>query len=89
MTSPVTLTVYTWKDWHYISVFILKNYGLWEIILMMLFSRKASFPFSLQEENRPVGGFSLRGCLVSALEDNGVPAGKHEPLHVLARIVTP
>lgn len=29
-----------------------------------------------QEENRPVGGFSLRGCLVSALEDNGVPAGK-------------
>ncbi|NXK79320.1 PLEK2 protein, partial [Amazona guildingii] len=26
-------------------------------------------------ENRPVGGFSLRGCLVSALEDNGVPAG--------------
>uniref|UniRef100_A0A8D0KXT7 Pleckstrin 2 n=1 Tax=Strix occidentalis caurina TaxID=311401 RepID=A0A8D0KXT7_STROC len=29
-----------------------------------------------KEENRPVGGFSLRGCLVSALEDNGVPAGK-------------
>uniref|UniRef100_A0A8C0AWZ3 Pleckstrin 2 n=1 Tax=Buteo japonicus TaxID=224669 RepID=A0A8C0AWZ3_9AVES len=28
-----------------------------------------------KEENRPVGGFSLRGCLVSALEDNGVPAG--------------
>ncbi|EMP40958.1 Pleckstrin-2 [Chelonia mydas] len=28
-----------------------------------------------QEENRPVGGFSLRGCLVSALEDNGVPTG--------------
>lgn len=32
--------------------------------------------FLLQEENRPVGGFSLRGSLVSALEDNGVPAGK-------------
>ncbi|KAM6359779.1 pleckstrin-2 isoform 3-T3 [Alca torda] len=32
-----------------------------------------------KEENRPVGGFSLRGCLISALEDNGVPAGKHEP----------
>lgn len=29
-----------------------------------------------QEENRPVGGFSLRGSLVSALEDNGVPTGK-------------
>uniref|UniRef100_A0A8B9QSR1 Pleckstrin 2 n=1 Tax=Anas platyrhynchos TaxID=8839 RepID=A0A8B9QSR1_ANAPL len=28
-----------------------------------------------KEENKPVGGFSLRGCLVSALEDNGVPAG--------------
>ncbi|XP_066467136.1 pleckstrin-2 [Tiliqua scincoides] len=28
-----------------------------------------------KEDNRPVGGFSLRGCLVSALEDNGVPAG--------------
>uniref|UniRef100_A0A8C8R9H8 Pleckstrin-2 n=1 Tax=Pelusios castaneus TaxID=367368 RepID=A0A8C8R9H8_9SAUR len=28
-----------------------------------------------KEENRPVGGFTLRGCLVSALEDNGVPAG--------------
>ncbi|XP_032261250.1 pleckstrin-2 isoform X2 [Halichoerus grypus] len=28
-----------------------------------------------KEENRPVGGFSLRGSLVSALEDNGVPAG--------------
>ncbi|XP_004648813.1 pleckstrin-2-like, partial [Octodon degus] len=26
-----------------------------------------------KEENRPVGGFSLRGSLVSALEDNGVP----------------
>lgn len=32
--------------------------------------------FLLQEENRPVGGFSLRGSLVSALEDNGVPTGK-------------
>ncbi|XP_032630622.1 pleckstrin-2 isoform X1 [Chelonoidis abingdonii] len=28
-----------------------------------------------KEENKPVGGFSLRGCLVSALEDNGVPSG--------------
>ncbi|XP_061467044.1 pleckstrin-2 [Rhineura floridana] len=28
-----------------------------------------------KEGNRPVGGFSLRGCLVSALEDNGVPTG--------------
>ncbi|XP_058914388.1 pleckstrin-2 [Kogia breviceps] len=28
-----------------------------------------------KEENRPVGGFSLRGSLVSALEDNGVPTG--------------
>ncbi|XP_034969752.2 pleckstrin-2 [Zootoca vivipara] len=28
-----------------------------------------------KEDNRPVGGFSLRGCLVSALEDNGVPTG--------------
>uniref|UniRef100_A0A2D4FV59 PH domain-containing protein n=1 Tax=Micrurus corallinus TaxID=54390 RepID=A0A2D4FV59_MICCO len=28
-----------------------------------------------KEDNKPVGGFSLRGCLVSALEDNGVPTG--------------
>ncbi|XP_027699551.1 pleckstrin-2 [Vombatus ursinus] len=28
-----------------------------------------------KEENKPVGGFSLRGSLVSALEDNGVPTG--------------
>ncbi|XP_032964140.1 pleckstrin-2 [Rhinolophus ferrumequinum] len=28
-----------------------------------------------KDENRPVGGFSLRGSLVSALEDNGVPTG--------------
>ncbi|XP_053458253.1 pleckstrin-2 [Nycticebus coucang] len=28
-----------------------------------------------KEENRPVGGFSLRSSLVSALEDNGVPTG--------------
>nr|XP_060618530.1 pleckstrin-2 [Anolis sagrei ordinatus] len=28
-----------------------------------------------KEDNRPAGGFSLRGCLVSALEDNGVPTG--------------
>nr|XP_038968209.1 pleckstrin-2 isoform X2 [Rattus norvegicus] len=28
-----------------------------------------------KEDNRPVGGFSLRGSLVSALEDNGVPTG--------------
>ncbi|XP_030071071.1 pleckstrin-2 [Microcaecilia unicolor] len=28
-----------------------------------------------KEENMPVGGFSLRGCLISALEDNGVPFG--------------
>uniref|UniRef100_A0A8C4SQT0 Pleckstrin 2 n=1 Tax=Erpetoichthys calabaricus TaxID=27687 RepID=A0A8C4SQT0_ERPCA len=28
-----------------------------------------------KEENRPAGGFPIRGCLVSALEDNGVPTG--------------
>ncbi|XP_077178614.1 pleckstrin-2 isoform X1 [Paroedura picta] len=28
-----------------------------------------------KDDNRPAGGFSLRGCLVSALEDNGVPTG--------------
>lgn len=52
---------------------------LWE---MMIFSSYALFPFSLQEDNKPVGGFSLRGCLVSALEDNGVPAGEHELLNI-------
>ncbi|XP_049754841.1 pleckstrin-2 isoform X1 [Elephas maximus indicus] len=28
-----------------------------------------------KEDNKPVSGFSLRGSLVSALEDNGVPTG--------------
>ncbi|MBN3298730.1 PLEK2 protein, partial [Amia calva] len=28
-----------------------------------------------REDSNPVGGFSLRGCLVSALEDNGIPSG--------------
>ncbi|RXM97578.1 Pleckstrin-2, partial [Acipenser ruthenus] len=28
-----------------------------------------------QDDHRPVGGFPLRGCLVSALEDNGVHSG--------------
>lgn len=27
----------------------------------------------------PAGGFPLRGCLVSSLEDNGVPAGDLRP----------
>lgn len=29
-----------------------------------------------QEDVSPVGGFSLRGCLVSSLGDNGVPSGE-------------
>ncbi|XP_072896258.1 pleckstrin-2 [Hemitrygon akajei] len=28
-----------------------------------------------EKNNEPVGGMSLRGCLVSALEDNGIPPG--------------
>ncbi|XP_005991529.1 pleckstrin-2 [Latimeria chalumnae] len=28
-----------------------------------------------KEETDPTGGFPLRGCLISALEDNGVPSG--------------
>ncbi|XP_043553871.1 pleckstrin-2 [Chiloscyllium plagiosum] len=28
-----------------------------------------------EKNDQPVGGFSLRGCLVSALEDNGIPPG--------------
>lgn len=29
-----------------------------------------------QDDVTPAGGFSLRGCLVSSLEDNGVPSGE-------------
>lgn len=29
-----------------------------------------------QDDISPAGGFSLRGCLVSSLEDNGVPSGE-------------
>lgn len=28
-----------------------------------------------EPNNEPVGGMSLRGCLISALEDNGIPPG--------------
>lgn len=34
------------------------------------------FYFTWQDDANPVGGFSLRGCLVSSLEDNGVPSGE-------------
>lgn len=64
---------HAWKNHYYVSNFIKVIQMLWE---MMVFSSYALFPFSLQEDNKPVGGFSLRGCLVSALEDNGVPAGE-------------
>lgn len=69
---------HAWKNQHYVSKFIKVMHVLWETII---FSSYAVFPFSLQEDNKPVGGFSLRGCLVSALEDNGVPAGEHKPLN--------
>uniref|UniRef100_A0A8C6ZBW7 Pleckstrin 2 n=1 Tax=Nothoprocta perdicaria TaxID=30464 RepID=A0A8C6ZBW7_NOTPE len=36
----------------------------------------------------PVGGFSLRGCLVSALEDNGVPTVKGNVQGNLFKIIT-
>ncbi len=29
-----------------------------------------------QDDISPAGGFSLRGCLVSSLDDNGVPSGE-------------
>lgn len=32
-----------------------------------------------QDDVNPAGGFSLRGCLVSSLEDNGVPSGESGP----------
>lgn len=31
---------------------------------------------TIQDDLNPVGGFSLRGCLVSALDDSGVPSGE-------------
>lgn len=38
-----------------------------------------SCPLS-QDDINPVGGFSLRGCLVSSLNDNGVPSGESPSL---------
>lgn len=34
------------------------------------------FPVWFQDDISPVGGFPLRGSLVSSLDDNGVPSGK-------------
>lgn len=33
-------------------------------------------PVIPQDDISPVGGFSLRSCLVSSLNDNGVPSGE-------------
>ncbi|XP_069494824.1 pleckstrin-2 [Ambystoma mexicanum] len=49
----------------------------WKVRLFVLRSDPAFLHYydPTREDNRPVGGFSLRGCLISALEDNGVPFG--------------
>ncbi|KAJ3613736.1 hypothetical protein NHX12_019982 [Muraenolepis orangiensis] len=46
-------------------------------------------PFAILDDDMPVGGFPLRGCLVSALHDNGVPSGvKGEVQGNLFKIIT-
>uniref|UniRef100_A0A3B4A9Y4 Uncharacterized protein n=1 Tax=Periophthalmus magnuspinnatus TaxID=409849 RepID=A0A3B4A9Y4_9GOBI len=45
----------------------------WKVRLFVLRSEPAFLHY--YDPTRVIGGFSLRGCLVSALEDNGVPSG--------------
>ncbi|KAK7904438.1 hypothetical protein WMY93_017045 [Mugilogobius chulae] len=49
----------------------------WKVRLFVLRSEPAFLHYydPTRDDISPVGGFSLRGCLVSALEDNGVPSG--------------
>ncbi|XP_072313758.1 pleckstrin-2 [Eucyclogobius newberryi] len=49
----------------------------WKVRLFVLRSEPAFLHYydPTKDDISPVGGFSLRGCLVSALEDNGVPSG--------------
>ncbi|CAL1575626.1 unnamed protein product [Knipowitschia caucasica] len=49
----------------------------WKVRLFVLRSDPAFVHYydPTKDDISPVGGFSLRGCLVSALEDNGVPSG--------------
>uniref|UniRef100_A0A3P8SHL6 Pleckstrin 2 n=1 Tax=Amphiprion percula TaxID=161767 RepID=A0A3P8SHL6_AMPPE len=49
----------------------------WKVRLFMLRSEPAFLHYydPTSDDISPVGGFSLRGCLVSSLDDNGVPSG--------------
>lgn len=49
----------------------------WKVRLFVLRSEPAFLHYfdPTKEDVSPVGGFSLRGCLVSSLGDNGVPSG--------------
>lgn len=49
----------------------------WKVRLFVLRSEPAFIHYydPSRDDISPVGGFSLRGCLVSALDDNGVPSG--------------
>ncbi|XP_023142435.1 pleckstrin-2 [Amphiprion ocellaris] len=49
----------------------------WKVRLFVLRSEPAFLHYydPTSDDISPVGGFSLRGCLVSSLDDNGVPSG--------------
>ncbi|KAJ7988763.1 hypothetical protein DPEC_G00312590 [Dallia pectoralis] len=49
----------------------------WKVRLFVLRSEPGFLHYydPSKDDISPAGGFSLRGCLVSALEDNGVPSG--------------
>ncbi|XP_010877725.1 pleckstrin-2 isoform X2 [Esox lucius] len=49
----------------------------WKVRLFVLRSEPGYLHYydPSKDDVSPAGGFSLRGCLVSALEDNGVPSG--------------
>ncbi|MEQ2308801.1 hypothetical protein AMECASPLE_031982 [Ameca splendens] len=49
----------------------------WKVRLFVLRSEPAFLHYydPTKDDTTPVGGFSLRGCLISSLDDNGVPSG--------------
>lgn len=63
----------------------------WKVRLFVLRSEPSFLHYydPSKDDDMPVGGFPLRGCLVSALHDNGVPSGvKGEVQGNLFKIIT-
>ncbi|MBN3270609.1 PLEK2 protein, partial [Polyodon spathula] len=69
LSGRVVIQAYLLKQGH--------NRKSWKVRLFVLRAEPGYLHYydPSRDDHRPVGGFPLRGCLVSALEDNGVHSG--------------